>query len=139
MIAGYTREEFESLKLIDLTTVKLNLPTRGVQDGHGRPVNPKQVIEEFDRALRNVFTRAKQGKPLPAEFVVPDLWHMAKGRAKVVSGVNSDRLWDAHCIAVRLGRTFYGREAVESREHHPGSVFYEPLAEPKWHVPEKKD
>jgi hypothetical protein len=134
----YTKEDIFQLVKPDLTVAKLSMPSASFTNGLGQPVNALLAVEEFDKQLEQVLAAAKGDGDFPESFFVPDLWHIGKGRAKVVPGEEGQSLWNATAMGLMLGRTFYGRESSESNHNYPGERFSNPLDEPKYFVPQEE-
>lgn len=133
------QSEIADLEKPDLTFIKLLLPPEGFQTQGVKgvvdplPINMLKVVEDFDTALGEMIEAVKLGTPLPATFFVPDLWHVAKGRAKLLPPEEGDTLWRCCHMGLLLGNTFYNaRQAFSSSYNHPGSMYTEPLDEPRF-------
>ena len=99
-----------------------------VVDLAGREVGFATVLVDFQRDLEAVISAIQSGSEPPPLFV-PDLWHVAKGRAKSYPPEEGDFLWNVCLFGNRIGRQFYGREVHHVSHNQCGHLFTEPIRE----------
>lgn len=128
----FTKAEVEALESINLGSIAIVMPN--TTRGDGKPIDLSKVVIEFQNEFNAVLDAVKNNKKLPLSFFIPDLWHVAKGRAVSLSPKEGDELWDMNVKAKGLANTFYKIADVSDYEQYayPGAVHREPLAKPRY-------
>lgn len=102
-----------------------------VYNGRGDEINTGKIIALYEKALRTVVDFVQGRTPsLPKgfRFFVPDLWHVAKGRARMFDDVDGDCLWDACVQGTLLGRQLGWKEESAVWQGNDGLIYdYEEL------------
>lgn len=134
-MAGFrplTHEELHSLVLPDLTAVYLALP-EGFTNGLGEEVSAAEVVRDLLVNTQTLLDLYHIKKRLPVQLFVPDLWHIAKGRALSLPKEEGDQLWEFGILCNRIATTLYGEKEYAAFEHrYPGSVYRTPLDVPNY-------
>lgn len=97
-------------------------------NGMNETVPIHTVISEYQADLESVVTALRANDPLPADLrlFVPDLWHVAKGRAADLPKEEAGRLYQAQVYGHTLGRLYMEidySDPIPLKNQYPGSIF----------------
>jgi hypothetical protein len=119
---------------LDLTGFLLMLKPFCAQNGLGEPVHYHRAMEVYQERFNVLLDHFQNGTELPSGFTlfIPDLWHIAKGRATSFPKEDGEELWQCTvkghtlvkaCGFVRFadGSTFTTEGGFETRV--PGSLW----------------
>lgn len=123
------RAEIDQLRMPDLAEVADALGGVRCKNGLNETITVPSLLRTFAETMHAAVEAVREGGRLPAEFFVPDWWHVAFGDARSLPRHLGERLWEAGCLANRIGATFY-RESLGNavREGHPGNLYSQPVA-----------
>ena len=110
----------------DMGYFALLLEKDAIQNLLGVAIDVREVITEYGQDLTNIINKLKSGQETADDVLfVPDLWHVALGRARCFTQQDGHKLWETAVLGIELGtNTFLHRRDHVKARNHPGSIFY---------------
>ena len=99
----YHKIEIEDIALMLSTCVR----------GDGLIIELPTIIRAFQENYNeavDIVNSNNQIFPYDFQLIVPDFWHIAKGRAKMLTKEDANRLWESQVIAYQFGNEFLQRD-----------------------------